>query len=49
MRFLEYTLDPEKIRKQDATGAIGSIANNVIGQPLAWDFVRGRWEYLFKV
>ncbi|XP_026786092.3 aminopeptidase N [Pangasianodon hypophthalmus] len=48
-RFLEYTLDPEKIRKQDATSVIGSIASNVVGQPLAWDFVRARWEYLFKV
>ncbi|KAF4082996.1 hypothetical protein AMELA_G00135010 [Ameiurus melas] len=48
-RFLDYTLDPEKIRKQDATSAIGSIASNVIGQPLAWNFVRARWEYLFKV
>ncbi|XP_017334522.1 aminopeptidase N [Ictalurus punctatus] len=48
-RFLDYTLDPEKIRKQDATSAIGSVASNVIGQPLAWNFVRARWEYLFKV
>ncbi|XP_076880953.1 aminopeptidase N-like [Brachyhypopomus gauderio] len=48
-RYLEYTLDPEKIRKQDATSTIGYIANNVIGQPLAWDFVRARWDYLFKV
>lgn len=48
MRLLEYTLDPEKIRKQDATSTIGSIASNVIGQPLAWDFVRARWEYLFE-
>ncbi|KAI5101265.1 aminopeptidase N, partial [Silurus meridionalis] len=48
-RFLEYTLDPEMIRKQDATSTIGSIASNVVGQPLAWDFVRARWEYLFKV
>ncbi|XP_027019984.1 aminopeptidase N isoform X2 [Tachysurus fulvidraco] len=48
-RFLEYTLDPEKIRKQDATSTIGSIAYNVIGLPLAWDFIRARWEYLFKV
>ncbi|KAG7327353.1 hypothetical protein KOW79_008959 [Hemibagrus wyckioides] len=47
-RFLEYTLDPEKIRKQDATTTIGSIASNVIGQPLAWDFVRERWEYLLN-
>ncbi|XP_066503247.1 aminopeptidase Ey [Hoplias malabaricus] len=48
-RFLEYTLDPAKIRKQDATSTIGYIAGNVVGQPLAWNFVRARWEYLFKV
>ncbi|KAL7866778.1 hypothetical protein AOLI_G00145920 [Acnodon oligacanthus] len=48
-RYLEYTLDPEKIRKQDATSTIGYIASNIVGQPLAWNFVRARWEYLFKV
>ncbi|KAJ8249447.1 hypothetical protein GJAV_G00235020 [Gymnothorax javanicus] len=46
-RYLEYTLDPSKIRKQDATSTIVYIANNVVGQPLAWDFVRMRWEYIF--
>uniref|UniRef100_A0A672KWH6 Aminopeptidase n=1 Tax=Sinocyclocheilus grahami TaxID=75366 RepID=A0A672KWH6_SINGR len=44
-RYLKYTLDPEKIRKQDATSTIISIASNVVGQPLAWDFVRANWEY----
>ncbi|KAJ8344160.1 hypothetical protein SKAU_G00314890 [Synaphobranchus kaupii] len=46
-RYLEYTLDPTKIRKQDATSTIVYIANNVVGQPLAWDFVRTRWDYIF--
>ncbi|XP_061077149.1 aminopeptidase Ey-like [Conger conger] len=46
-RYLEYTLDPNKIRKQDATSTIVYIGNNVVGQPLAWDFVRARWEYIF--
>uniref|UniRef100_A0A8C1ST14 Aminopeptidase n=1 Tax=Cyprinus carpio TaxID=7962 RepID=A0A8C1ST14_CYPCA len=44
-RYLKYTLDPEKIRKQDATSTIINIASNVVGQPLAWDFVRANWEY----
>ncbi|XP_062868491.1 aminopeptidase N [Trichomycterus rosablanca] len=48
-RYLEYTINPEMIRKQDATMTIGSIASNEIGQPLAWDFVRARWAYLFNV
>ncbi|NXC29415.1 AMPN Aminopeptidase, partial [Campylorhamphus procurvoides] len=47
-RYLEYTLDPTKIRKQDATSTINSIASNVVGQPLAWDFIRGNWETLFS-
>nr|XP_046251148.1 alanyl (membrane) aminopeptidase b isoform X2 [Scatophagus argus] len=46
-RYLEYTLDPDMIRKQDATSTIVYIASNVIGQSLAWDFVRARWSYIF--
>ncbi|CAB1433690.1 unnamed protein product [Pleuronectes platessa] len=47
-RYLEYTLDPDMIRKQDATSTIVYIANNVVGQSLAWDFVRDRWSYIFN-
>ncbi|KAF6722116.1 Aminopeptidase N [Oryzias melastigma] len=47
-RYLEYTLDPAKIRKQDATSTIVYIAENVIGQSLAWDFIRARWSYIFN-
>ncbi|XP_051808613.1 aminopeptidase N-like isoform X1 [Acanthochromis polyacanthus] len=47
-RYLEYTLNPDMIRKQDATSTIIYIANNVVGQTLAWDFVRARWEYIFN-
>ncbi|NXP03367.1 AMPN Aminopeptidase, partial [Thinocorus orbignyianus] len=46
-RYLQYTIDPTKIRKQDATSTINSIASNVVGQSLAWDFVRGNWKMLF--
>ncbi|XP_041853604.1 aminopeptidase N-like isoform X2 [Melanotaenia boesemani] len=47
-RYLEYTLIPDMIRKQDATSTIVYIANNVVGQSLAWDFVRARWSYIFS-
>ncbi|NXC09182.1 AMPN Aminopeptidase, partial [Orthonyx spaldingii] len=47
-RFLEYTLDPTKIRKQDAVATINNIASNVVGQPLAWDFIRANWRTLFS-
>ncbi|CAJ1048729.1 aminopeptidase Ey-like isoform X2 [Xyrichtys novacula] len=47
-RYLEYCLDPQKIRKQDATSAIVSIAGNNVGQPLAWDFIRANWRHLYN-
>lgn len=47
-RYLEYCLDPAKIRKQDATFTIVYIAGNPIGQPLAWDFVRANWNHIFN-
>nr|XP_054588557.1 aminopeptidase N isoform X2 [Nothobranchius furzeri] len=47
-RYLEYTLDPTKIRKQDSISTIQYIARNVVGMPLAWNFVRARWSYIFE-
>nr|XP_020472788.1 aminopeptidase N-like isoform X2 [Monopterus albus] len=47
-QYLEYTLDPTKIRKQDAISTIQYIARNVVGLPLAWNFVRARWNYIFQ-
>ncbi|KAF7645195.1 hypothetical protein LDENG_00208540, partial [Lucifuga dentata] len=47
-RYLEYCLDPQKIRKQDATYTIVYIAGNTIGQPLAWDFIRAKWDFIFN-
>ncbi|XP_030574026.1 aminopeptidase Ey-like isoform X2 [Archocentrus centrarchus] len=47
-RYLEYALDPTKIRKQDATSTIQYVARNVVGMPLAWNFVKARWNYIFQ-
>ncbi|XP_067327470.1 aminopeptidase N [Anolis sagrei] len=46
-RYLQYTLS-DLIRRQDATSTITSIASNVVGQSLVWDFVRANWKTLFK-
>lgn len=48
LRYLSYTLDPNSIRKQDATSTINSIASNVVGQSLAWDFVQSNWKKIFQ-
>ncbi|XP_062860671.1 alanyl (membrane) aminopeptidase-like b [Trichomycterus rosablanca] len=45
-RYLEYTLDPSKIRKIHMVSTISYIANNVAGQALAWDFVRAHWMHI---
>lgn len=47
-RYLSYTLNPDYIRRQDATSTIISIASNVAGQTLVWDFVRSNWKKLFE-
>nr|XP_048290846.1 aminopeptidase N [Myodes glareolus] len=47
-RYLSYTLNPEYIRRQDATSTIINIASNALGQSLAWDFVRSNWKKLFE-
>ncbi|XP_034039270.1 aminopeptidase N-like [Thalassophryne amazonica] len=47
-RYLEYTLDPAKIRKQDALSTIQTVSRNVVGMPLAWNFIRENWGYLFQ-
>ncbi|KAJ8281242.1 hypothetical protein GJAV_G00065220 [Gymnothorax javanicus] len=46
-RYLEYTLDPSKIRKQDAIFTMVNIASNVVGQTLTWDFIREKRGYIF--
>lgn len=47
-RYLEYALNPDFIRKQDATSTITSIASNPLGQTLAWNFVKYNWKKLFQ-
>ncbi|XP_034444137.1 aminopeptidase Ey-like [Hippoglossus hippoglossus] len=45
-RYLQYTLDPEKIRFMDVSTVINLIALNPAGQALAWNFIRANWEFL---
>ncbi|XP_059190936.1 aminopeptidase N-like [Centropristis striata] len=46
-RYLSYTLNSTMIRKQDASSVFTYVASNRLGQDLAWNFVRERWEYMF--
>eukprot|EP00064_Thunnus_orientalis_P009553 superscaffoldBa00001222_g9577 len=45
-RYLQYTLNPEKIRLMDVASTINYIARNVVGQELTWNFIRANWDYV---
>ncbi|XP_034734454.1 alanyl (membrane) aminopeptidase a [Etheostoma cragini] len=45
-RYLEYTLDPDKIRLMDVGSTISDIAMNPAGHALAWNFIRAHWDYV---
>ncbi|XP_058502629.1 aminopeptidase N-like [Solea solea] len=47
-RYLEYTLNPDKIRLMDVDSTIFLVSRNVVGQALAWNFIRANWEYVSK-
>ncbi|CAB1439196.1 unnamed protein product [Pleuronectes platessa] len=47
-RYLQYTLDPEKIRFMSVWNVINLIALNPSGQALAWNFIRANWEFLSR-
>lgn len=45
VRFMELALDTESgIRKQDAISVFRAVANNPIGDLLAFDFIRDNWD-----
>lgn len=44
-RFLEYSMtDVHGIRKQDVFRVFLAVSNNVIGQPIAFSFIRNNWQ-----
>ncbi|XP_055618476.1 aminopeptidase N [Toxorhynchites rutilus septentrionalis] len=48
-RFLEYSMSDEHgIRKQDVFRVFLAVSNNVIGQPIAFNFIRNNWQKMKK-
>jgi puromycin-sensitive aminopeptidase len=48
-RTLECTLDPTKIRTQDAPSVVSSLMRNEVAGQTAWDFVKTNWEKMNKL
>ncbi|XP_071955339.1 aminopeptidase N-like [Antedon mediterranea] len=46
--YLNYCLDPDKIKSQDVTSVVSSVAGNTIGSSLAWDFFQANWDFFRK-
>ncbi|XP_021356866.1 aminopeptidase Ey-like [Mizuhopecten yessoensis] len=45
-RYLDYILDPSKIRKQDVPRAFITLYSNPIAFYPAFEFILGKWEFL---
>ncbi|GAB5359892.1 hypothetical protein AAMO2058_000581100 [Amorphochlora amoebiformis] len=45
---LAMALDESEIRRQDSIGLICAVADNPIGESLAWEFVQENWKELRK-
>lgn len=46
-RYLDWALnDKSGIRKQDVPRVFGTVSSNIIGQPLAFNFFRNKWNQL---
>lgn len=44
-RYLDWAVSENSgIRKQDAARVFGAIANNAVGQPMAYSFLRNKWD-----
>lgn len=41
---LSHTLDPQKIRTQDAPFTVASVMRNDAGTEHAWDFIKANWD-----
>ncbi|XP_033100366.1 glutamyl aminopeptidase-like [Anneissia japonica] len=47
-RYLTYAMNETKVRSQDFFTVVNYIADNPVGNPLVWDWVRANWEKLVE-
>jgi len=47
VRYLDWAVSENSgIRKQDAARVFSAIASNSVGQPLAYSFLRNKWDHI---
>jgi len=48
-RYLQYSLNPEKIKAQDTSRVLTNVANyNPNGRQLAWQFLKLNWDFIIE-
>jgi len=48
-RYLQYSLNPEKIKTQDTSRVLTNVANyNPNGRQLAWQFLKLNWDFIIE-
>lgn len=45
-RYLEYCLDPKKKDLVNVATVLSTVAGNVVGFKLAWNFIRQHWKHI---
>ncbi|CAF91423.1 unnamed protein product, partial [Tetraodon nigroviridis] len=45
-RYLEYCSDPKKKDLVNVATVLSTVAENVVGFKLAWNFIRQHWEHI---
>lgn len=48
-QYLQYSLDPEKIKAQDMHTVISVVAANPIGHLVTWRFLRTHWDAIYNL
>lgn len=43
-RYLDYALDGDKIRRQDASSVFSAVAANPNGLQIVWDYLQRKWD-----
>ncbi|XP_076823238.1 aminopeptidase N-like [Clavelina lepadiformis] len=47
-RLLEFTINDDYVKKQDATGIFQDLCRNEYARDQTWDFIRKEWDFIFQ-
>lgn len=48
-QYLQFSLEPDKVRAQDTHTVIGVVASNPAGHLLTWHFLKSHWDAIYSL